>query len=136
MNKAETLFRSFFASKAEYRNFSIEHTVLTGRRLPYGKGSDLFSVVVIDNNHQPCSFDDKPSVVEVDFEWMDATIVWHGKGKHRLGKPAFVNLDSDSFFVLEWWEKDKRIRREAGDFDDLPKDKVDAKLRQIRELIA
>ena len=136
MNKAEALFRSFFNSKAEYRKFSIAHTVLTGRRLPYGKGSDLLSVVVIDNNHQPCSFDDKPSVVEVDFEWMDAKIYWHRNGKHRLGKPAFVNLDSDSFFTLEWWENNKQTKREASNFIDVPKDEADAKLRQIRELIA
>jgi len=76
MNKAVALFRSFFKSNAEYREFARRHTVLTGRKLPYGRGSDLFSVVVIDGKHQPCSFDDKPSVVEVDRSQVSCRKKW------------------------------------------------------------
>jgi len=137
MDRPTTIFRAFFKSTYEYVKFKRTYRVLTGRTLPhnYFKGEETYTLVVLDKWHKTCSFDDKPSIIVVDFMCMDVMILWKGKEKHRLGKPAQVCINSDSGFWFQWWENGKKGRYEYFDPSWLTEEEAEAKILQAEEFV-
>jgi len=137
MNRALTVFRAFFKSTYEYVKFKRTYRVLTGRTLPhnYFRGEEIYTLAVLGSNHQPCSFDDKPSTIEVDLMCESVSIYWSGKKRHRLGKPAVVCINDDTSFWFQWWENGKKGRYEGFDLSELPDDEAEAKLLQAEEFV-
>ena len=137
MDRPTTIFRAFFKSTYEYVKFKRTYRVLTGRTLPhyYTKGEETYTLVVLDGWHKTCIFDDKPSIIVVDFMCMDVMIKWQGKEKHRIGKPTHVFINSNSTFYFQWWENGKKSRSESFDPSWLTEEEAEAKILQAEEFV-
>lgn len=137
MDRATTIFRAFFKSTYEYVKFKRTYRVLTGRTLPhnYFKDEATYTLVVLDRYHQTCSFDDKPSVIVVDLMSADVMILWQGKEKDRIGKPALVCINSDSGFYFQWWKDGKKRRHKYFDPSWLTEEEAEAKLLQAEKYV-
>ena len=110
MSKAERLFQSFFGAPTEYDAFRLAHQVEVTE--PY---TDIYKCAVFDEHDKLCSFDDKPTNVQIDDQFGETKICWQPNDVlHRVGKPAFVSIGHEDKKVrLEWHEHGKELRSEV-----------------------
>ena len=128
MSKAEELLQSFFDAPAAYDAFRQAHQIEVSE--PY---TDIFKCAVFDEHDKLCSFDDKPTSIQVDDQFGETKILWQPNDVlDRSGKPAFVSIGHEDKKVrLEWHEHGKELRSETREF----KGPLKAVFKQVLELI-
>lgn len=135
MNKAELVFRGFFKTDADYSDFLIENSVLLSSKGDSDGSPVMWRVDVRDQRNQIRSIDGKPATIIVNGQTRALVVSWIEGKLHRQGGPAYVDMDSDSIIVMEWWDLGHRLRREVTELIEMTEDDLESKLSEAFECI-
>jgi hypothetical protein len=128
MNKAELVFRGFFKNDAEYRDFLRENAVSLSSTGDSDSRSMIWRLDVRDQLNHIRSIDGKPATIIVNGQTRALVVSWIEGKLHRHGGPAYVDMDSDSCIVMEWWNFGRRIRRDVTELIEMTEDEQEREL--------
>ncbi len=135
MNKAELVFRGFFKTDSDYSDFLIENSVLLSSKGDSDGRPVMWRVDVRDQRNQIRSIDGKPATIIVNGQTRALVVSWIEGKLHRQGGPAYVDMDSDSIIVMEWWNLGHRLLREVMELIEMTEDELESKQSEAFECI-
>lgn len=128
MNKARAVFRSFFNNEKDYADFLLANSVSATSDSDSDGETECWRIEVRDENGDLFSKSGKPAKILVNSQNSALMIFWIDGKLHRQGGPAYVDMDSNSIVVLEWWERGVRLKRELLELVELAGEDLEEKL--------